>query len=320
MFVTSDIYDLKRFARGWGADWQEHLVSGVVVSGRSWQGSPAGARYFLEAAKLAGLSKFRWIGWRRRGERDARPMGRRVLHRLADGLPTRVKGAEIILFRGDTIDLSSRQGVIVYGGEASAHYANFTGDEPPSKEPDGVFQATFLYPYSYDSTRIAKNIFRTAATMLKAEYGYYFIRDDYCFPTGYPLGVSMPLDWSRTNLQDRAEIKNWEEFVYKGPYWTQRPLLRDIYEMNLISGRHTEISAEDVAGLDDWIQKRPGRGELEELGDGRLLWTLTEEEIVRVRPLLDRGGWLVSCNDRVYRGLANGGQSDVEADREVIIN
>jgi hypothetical protein len=137
---------------------------------------------------------------------------------------------------------------------------------------------------------------------------------------GYPFGVSAPLDWSSVNRRERAEIAGWADFVYNGPYWTARPLLRDVFEMNLISCRQTEVSVGDIGRLNEWIEARAGRGHLEDLGEGRLLWTLDEAEIVRVRPELDRNGWLASCYPRVYRGLGRTDRFAQPATDEVTIN
>jgi hypothetical protein len=61
--------------------------------------------------------------------------------------------------------------------------------------------------------------------------------------------------------------------------------------------------------LSEWIPAEPRRGRLEDIGQGRWLWTLTDAEMVHVRPLLNEAGLLVSCRPRVYRDLPNASQT-----------
>jgi hypothetical protein len=56
----------------------------------------------------------------------------------------------------------------------------------------------------------------------------------------------------------------------------------------------------------DWIRAQPERGRLEDLGEGRWLWSLTDREMVEVRPQLNAAGVLYSCTERVYRDLPEG--------------
>jgi hypothetical protein len=69
----------------------------------------------------------------------------------------------------------------------------------------------------------------------------------------------------------------------------------------------------DGVGLLDWIAAKSARGQLDDVGQGRWLWTLTDAEMVAVRPVLNAAGLLVSCHPRVYRDLPNRGQEVVTA-------
>jgi hypothetical protein len=80
-------------------------------------------------------------------------------------------------------------------------------------------------------------------------------------------------------------------------------MLRDLFEVNLVSERHTSVRIDGLGYLADWIGALPGRGNLEEIGRGRGLWTLTSAEISNIRPLLNEAGLLFSCPERVYRDL-----------------
>ena len=170
--------------------------------------------------------------------------------------------------------------------------------------PYRAFDLHFCFPICGLPDDIASDLLRLSLHALDAEYGYCYKRDDFCSPTAYTWGVSAPLDYSALNSQDAREISDWRDFVNGGSLWTGTwPLLRDLFQVNLISERHTSKPIEGLGYLTDWIAARPGRGRLEDLGRGRWLWTLTDGELFNTRPLLHRAGLLKSCHDRVYRDL-----------------
>jgi hypothetical protein len=150
--------------------------------------------------------------------------------------------------------------------------------------------------------------------MLGAEYGYFFIRDDLCVPSSYANGMGAALDYSKLSNEDTEEVGRWAYFVSgrrewrdAGGLWSaQWPLLRDLFQINLLSQRHTQKRVPQLGLLVEWITAQPGRGQLENLDDGRVLWTLTDQEMIDVRPRLNEAGILLSCRDRVYRDLPNG--------------
>jgi len=82
-----------------------------------------------------------------------------------------------------------------------------------------------------------------------------------------------------------------------------QPSFRDLFQVNLISERHTREPIGSLGYLTEWIAAKPGRGQLQDVGAGRLLWSLTDAEMYDIRPLLDEAGLLMSCRDRVYRDL-----------------
>jgi hypothetical protein len=115
------------------------------------------------------------------------------------------------------------------------------------------------------------------------------------------------LDYKALSREDAGEIGGWARFAGDGKLWSgEWPLLRDLFQVNLLSERHTSTPVEGLGLLTEWIISQLGRGRLEDVGQGRVLWILTDAEMFYVRPLLNRAGLLLSCRDRVYRDLPSG--------------
>ncbi len=145
--------------------------------------------------------------------------------------------------------------------------------------------------------------------IIGAEYGYVFVRDRLASPMGYTHGMNAPLDFSQRYLTDMIEVGAWGDAVLDGRIWSgPHPLLRDLFQVNLLSEAHMAVAFDGLGRLNDWIPAQPGRGRLDSLGEGRWLWTLTDAEMVHVRPMLNAAGLLLSCNPRVYRDLPDGGR------------
>jgi hypothetical protein len=165
------------------------------------------------------------------------------------------------------------------------------------------FEADFLFPVTDRVIEDTCHLLRLAATLLGAEYGHSFIRDDFCYPIGFCAGlrgIVYPVEEAGERATE--EIPAWHQFARR--LWTRpRPLLRDLFEANLISERHTSMPIESLGYLLDWIDSTPGRGRLEDLGAGRWLWTLTDEEVFDTRPHLYEAGLLFAFEKRVYRDL-----------------
>jgi hypothetical protein len=308
MFVTSDIFDLQAIGRWRGFDWRENLVAGVEVHGASWRGYEAGAAFLLEATRRCGLlSEMKWAGYNRPGDRRTNNIKPASFARLAQGALSGAKTADSVLFRGDVSAPGSRLGEVLVGGQAGATPPRVPLAYEPTARRYHPFSADFIFPALATSEAKAAELLRLAVEMLDAEYGYYFVRDDLCGPWVYAAGIGTPLDYSDLNYEDDKEIWRWRQYVKSGRLWSaEYPLLRDLYQINLISERHKIVETAGLSRLIDWIEARSDRGRLDELGRGRWLWALTDEEIFNVRPLLNQAGLLKSCRDRVYRDLHPG--------------
>jgi hypothetical protein len=308
MFVTSDIFDLKPIGRWRGVEWRENLIGGVDVHGASWRGYEAGAAFLLGATRRCGLTaEMKWAGYNRPGDRRTNNIRPTSFERLARGALSGAKTADSVLFRGDVEASGSRNGYLLVGGQAGATPPRVTLAGNPTTSPSEPFSADYIFPVLAGSETRAAELLRLAVEMLGAEYGYYFVRDDLCGPWVYAAGIGTPLDYSDLNYEDDKEIWRWRQYVKSGRLWSaEYPLLRDLYQINLISERYKIVETAGLRRLIDWIEARPGRGRLDELGRGRWLWALTDEEIFSLRPLLNEAGLLKSCRDRVYRDLHPG--------------
>jgi hypothetical protein len=308
MFVTSDIFDLKKIARGRPTpfDWSENLMCGVAVHGALWPGHEAGAVFLLEAAKRLGL--FDSMQYANYGFAETARGGMikpKSFERLARGELSGAKGALDLLLKGLRPTSGSRNGTVLVGGEVS-------GTNQADYHKDGAYKVTrvlprsllayFIFPLNERPIEAVCELFELAVNLLKAEYGYYYVRDEFCLPGGYPCGIAPSLD--HRGLEE--EIGGWADF-YDEKLWSGRsPLLRDLFQVNLLSERHAATPIEGLGYLTEWISAEPRRGRLDDIGRGRLLWTLTDAEMFNVRPILNEAGLLFSCRDRVYRDLPGG--------------
>ena len=308
MFVTSDTIDLKRIGRYREFDWQEHLLGGVSVYGTAWRGYGADAHFLLESAKRCDvLGEIQYAGYIRPGDRRTNPLRAKSFERLARGELAGAKNADGLLFRGTREAVGAYSGSILFGGETSGRGARLygpTGARPAPNYPYQVFHASFVFPLPDDPIEKGAELLRLSVEVLGAEYGYFFVRDDLCAPCQYVHGMGTGLDHGPLNRAESDEINYWGRLVDEGRLWTgKRPLLRDLFQMNLLSARHTSTPIEGLGYLHEWITAQPGRGRLEDCGQGRLLWTLEDAEMVEVRPALNAAGLLFSCRDRIYRDL-----------------
>ncbi len=263
----------------------------------------------LEAAKRCGLlDEMKWAGYNRPNEQRTHSIKPTSFGRLARAELAGAQNAISVLLRGERDAKGSYRESIVFGGTSSAlargkRTAGVTDPTYPYK----AFDADFYFPMIEYPKQLASELIRTSVQMLDAEYGYYFVRDDLCFPTAYTEGIGAALDYSKLDYEDTAEVARWRKYVSDGELWTDPwPKFRDLFEVNLISERHTSVRVEGLGYLTDWIAAQAGRGQLEHLGRGRLLWSLSDAEMVEVRPVLNDAGLLVSCRKRVYRDLTPG--------------
>jgi hypothetical protein len=309
MYVTSDIYDLKRISRFKKFDWREILIGGVVVHGSQWRGYQAGARFLLEATRRCGIAvdDMGFASYSRPNDRQSRPIKAKSFEKLIRGELVGARNATGLLLRGEFEAVGSRTGVIWVGGEAWLRRAYVRGMNGPiyiDNYPYADFQADFVFPLGDAGLEKAIELLHLAVDILGAEYGYCFVRDQMCFPSVYPDGGAPSLDHGPFANSEAEQKHWWGDFLGAGRFWTGAwPIFRDLYQVNLISERHTKTPIEGLGYLLDWIGAQPGRGRLEDLGEGRWLWSLTDREMVEVRPALDAAGVLYSCSERVYRDI-----------------
>ena len=311
MFVTSDTIDLKRIGRYRKFDWRENLLGGVAVLGTEWRGYQAGARFLFEAAKCCGvLDEMEYAGYDRPGDRRTRSILPKSFERLARGELAGAKSADSVLLRGTRAVVGAEMGAVLFGGDASGSerwMGGPTGALPVPNYPYRAFQANFVFPLSKHSVQKASALFQLSADILGVEYGYFFVRDEACAPWLYAQGMGTGLDHGAFNRAESDEIGQWGLFVSEGRNWTGNwPVFRDLFEVNLLSARHTSTPVEGLGYLHEWVSAQAGRGRLEEVGQGRLLWILSDAEIVHVRPILNEAGLLFTCRERVYRDLPEG--------------
>jgi hypothetical protein len=308
MYVTSDIFDLERIGSFRGYSWRENLLCGVAVHGSRWPGPGAAANYILESARRCNLlDKMQYAGYNLLGDPRTRSIKPKSFERLSvDGLAGGREAVSVLL-KGTASAQGSERGTILFGGEASGSLrADYfpRASTPAETQRRRPFSASFIFPFGERAEVDATHIFLLSVKILGAEYGYYFIRDEQCFPSAYPAGIAPALDFSNLANEEAEEIHGWAEFAREGELWSGRgPLLRDVFAINLLSQLHIATPIKGLGTISDWIEASTSRGRLEDVGHGRLLWTLTDAELASVRPALNQAGVLFACRDRVYRSM-----------------
>ena len=283
-------------------------MGGVAVHGTLSRGYTALATFLLEAAKRCGvLEDMVYAGYDRPGDHRTRPLTPRSFERLARGELAGAKTAVSVLLRGERDAVGCRGGSMLIGGEGSDSERRARGPRGSvlvENYPYQAFDIDFIFPLQTFCPKLVTDIFRLSVDILGSEYGYYFVRDDLCCPFTYAHGIGSGIHYGGPGDADTKEISDWCDYYREGRLWTENwPRFRDLFQVNLLSERHTSKPIEGLGYLHEWISAEPGRGRLEDIGQGRRIWSLTDAEMFNVRPVLHAAGLLVSCRDRVYRDL-----------------
>jgi hypothetical protein len=304
MFVTSDIFDLAWISERMRFCWRENLLCGLGVHGAVWPSYESGARFLIEAARCRGLlDEMRWASYSRPGDTRSHEIKLKSFLKLQDGGLAGAREADALILRGERPAVGVRRGGIIFGGVIDAASPRVDG-ETVRTDPRG-YDADFLFPITAKPIDDTCELLRLAVQTVQAEYGYGFVRDEMCFPMAYCQGMSSTYgEFTERGRGESEEIHAWRRFTRGGHLWSGPwPLLRDLYEVNLISERHTTTPIDGLGYLLDWIGGEPNRGRLENIGEGRWLWILTDMEVLETRPLLYEAGLLFSYQSRVYRDL-----------------
>jgi hypothetical protein len=305
MFVTSDNFDLTRHRDRYTRKirWPENLIGGIAVHGTEWPGYQALAAFLYECALECGLlDQMRYASYHLDGETWSREIKPSSYIRLMAGKLVKAREAVGVIFRGDQDVPGARDDCIFFGGDGRRELNPSRGG-PRLQQ----YHANFVFILKGDQSALACRLLKMAMHMIGAGYGYYFVRDELCKPMDYADGGSPSLDCNWFEYEESQEGVAWKAFKKSERLWSKGPpTLRDLYQINLISDRHTREPIGELGYLTEWIAAKPGRGQLEDIGQGRLLWSLTDAEMYDIRPLLNEAGLLLSCRDRVYRDLPYG--------------
>jgi hypothetical protein len=313
MFVTSDIFDLEQIARNRGiAGWRERLVGGLAIHGTTWPGAEAAARFLIEAAKACGLEDQSPVaGYSIQWGEPSEHLDFAGLNELARGAISGAADAQSVYLEGSQGSVNTHD-FVRYGGwlDAAPRMLAAPGNRVVANYPYRAFDGDFGFPLDGTGLERAETLLRLAAEILQADYAYFFVRDLLAGANFYARAQpATTFDRGRLALADELESKLWREFVLEGELWTGVwPQLRDVFAVNLLSERHMSSSIEPIGYLDEWISAEPGRGRLKAVGENRVLWSLTDTELHRVRPALWDAHLMRSCMPRVYRDLPNARQ------------
>ncbi len=202
MFVTSDIFDIKSMWRARRIGWRENLVGGIDVHGVEWPGYEVAARFMLDAAKRCGFDEMHYAGYNRPGEWRTRAIAPKSFERLTRGLLSGAKDAESVLLKCRRDALGADHNVVYFGGSAGSIRQRRGNPGPtPVPGPPWRFYANFNFPIDGDPIKTASDLLQLSVDILGAEYGYYFVRDDFCGPEGYMCGTTDSFGRQRVGQQ-----------------------------------------------------------------------------------------------------------------------
>lgn len=305
MFVTSDIFDLEHIARIRRHRWGENLVCGVAAYGPNWPGAGVAAEFLMEAASRSGLAgEMEYAGYKGLDDKRIRSVAPASLGRIARGEMPAASAAMCLLLRGELPAPTAKQGATVVGGEV-AWLRRAKPDQLGLSRP---FLAYFLCPLSNWSSALGESLLELAVGLLDCQYGFSYVRDELCFPTGYGCGLSGSLGFDDPVKDDAEELWQWGMYARAELWERSPPVFRDLFEINLVPEAYRTAQVAGLGRLPDWIDAGPARGRLKDAGKGRLLWILSDAEIATARPVLNAAGLLFSCPPRVYRDLPGFGR------------
>jgi hypothetical protein len=311
VFVTSDNVALSAAAARLEFEWRECILCGVVAHAFEVPTAPKQAAFMLEAAERCGIfEQTEWASYTHGQTRTQRFIKPASLRRLAAGELKGAIGAEGVLLTGAKPEPGTRRGSGHFGGETNALRERPLLSEYDRRRelPVRSFRGHFLFPLSPDYRQIAADLLQLASDILGCSYGYLFLRDEAGFPGGYACGMGTSLTYHPRDFKISEEIAKWADYAVKEMWEASPPPLRDLYALNMLDADRLTAKVEGLT-LADWITDKPGRGRLSEIDGSRQLWSLTDQEMYDVRPILHEAGLIFSLPDRVYRDLphANAG-------------
>jgi hypothetical protein len=301
MFVTSDNYDLgiiaqKKYYKPF--EWRENLIGGIAFHGERWPGSGDAVEFLLKAAAASSLTdELTCAGYNLEGEHRTRNLKPDSIARTVKKYENRsTPSVTGVLLSGQRAAVGSQDGKINLGGEVVKF----------PRQSGGMYESYagyFLFPWEIDKLSTAINLMKIASDTLRCSYAYFYIRDEFCFPGGYASGFSPAFAVGTSYDDENREISNWWSISRNWDKYINRPVIRDIYNLNLISSCYMDLNVDEMVPLRQWISAEPGRGELIELGVERYLWSLDDGAMKLARPILRDAGIILSHVNRSYRVL-----------------
>jgi hypothetical protein len=127
--------------------------------------------------------------------------------------------------------------------------------------------------------------------LLKPDYGIGYHRPYHLGPGWYAMGLSHGLGYSDAEREERRTISRWADIGMTEEKVYRQGLLRDVYPWNFLTSFQVSAKVEGYT-LKGWIERDEKRGQLTQMNEKVLLWSLTDPQIARVRPILWREGRL----------------------------
>lgn len=128
------------------------------------------------------------------------------------------------------------------------------------------------------------------ADVFKPRYGIGFRRPLREGPSAYVIGLPQGLAVEGKERQIGERIQKWYKVGILDRIY-EKGILRDVYPWNFLSPVHLSKSIERTS-LEKWILSSSRRGSLSIFNSDLKLWTLADDEIVELRPKLQRAGLL----------------------------
>lgn len=296
MMVSSDGYDLRYISQRWGLfAWSENLVGGVVFYGLGWAGAASALDFFKGAADIGGLLNVNICAYGVIGEKRNRNAGLSHLEKKFARRDDDLAKVRSLVFRESRPGAGTKTGDVTLGGEVGVY--------PNACESADHVQGHFLFPWRPGGDLIAQKLLQLAEKKLHAGYGYCFLRDEYAFPGGFATGYSPAFSAYDNRCEERRDITAWSNLIKGWVRGESALILRDVFNVNLIGGELMNPRLGENLTLIEWIRSDPRTGRLTQIRPTRYLWTLSDEEIAFVRPLLQDMGVCVAKEPHYYRNV-----------------
>lgn len=125
------------------------------------------------------------------------------------------------------------------------------------------------------------------AKLVRPSYGFAFRREFRYGPTYF----AMAMRYGEATERDRVILRNHNANLQYG-YYKSKGVLTSLFPYNMLTDAQLLRTVGNMT-LEEWIRSSPEHGELSPLTDSMKLWQLSDEQIERLIPVLQKAGRII---------------------------